>query len=70
MSDEPARLKRLKIKGKLVPDWWVVANKEKLTVRGKKCKRDRLYLIKAKFVAASESMELTENDVRILSFLS
>jgi predicted nucleic-acid-binding Zn-ribbon protein len=50
MCDEPARLKRLKVNGKLVPDWWVVANNEKLTVRCKKCKRDRLYLIEAKFV--------------------
>lgn len=46
---EPAHLKRLRVKGKRVPDWFVVANKEKPTIRCKKCKRDRLNLIKVKF---------------------
>lgn len=42
LCGETAHLKRLRVKGKRVPDWWVVANKENLTVRCTKCKRYRL----------------------------
>jgi hypothetical protein len=46
---EQADLKTLLRKRKKVPDWYMVADIEKLRIRCKKCKRERLYLIKARF---------------------
>jgi hypothetical protein len=36
-------------KGKRAPKWFIVANKEKLIVRCKKCKKEKLDLIKSEF---------------------
>ena len=35
LCDEQAHLKKLRVNGKRVPDWWIVAIKETLTVRCK-----------------------------------
>jgi hypothetical protein len=35
--------------GKWGPKWFIVSNKDRLTVRCKKCKKERLYLIKSQF---------------------
>jgi hypothetical protein len=36
------------VRGKPVPDWYVL-DKEKLTVRCRKCRKEQLYLMKARF---------------------
>ena len=55
-AGELAKLKRLRVKGKRVPDWYVVDNKEKLIVRCKKCKKEQLNSVKMRFA------ELLEQD--------
>jgi hypothetical protein len=45
---ELAHLKRLRVNGKRVPDWYVL-DKEKMIVRCRKCKKEQLNLMKSQF---------------------
>jgi hypothetical protein len=38
------------VKGKAVPDWYVL-DKRKLAVRCRKCKKEKLYLLQSQFAA-------------------
>src|SRR5438128_1156557 len=48
ICNKTAHLKKLRVKGKLVPDWYLV-DKDKLTVRCRKCKKEKSNLLKSRF---------------------